>query len=82
MEKKENVLPATTPEFMMLCKNCKHEFKILGTYEEADSAICPSCQSAEVENLYISFSTDGPGFQENYSSADFLAGGCSGQPTE
>lgn len=76
--KMKRTLPDTTPEFTMLCHNCQNEFKIHGTYEDADKAICPECKSDEVENLYISFSDKGPGFQDNYSSETFLNGGCTG----
>lgn len=76
--KKEAMLKITYPEFTMLCHSCQHEFKMRSTYEEADKAVCPFCQSADVENLYISFSEDGPGFQPGYSNDRFTKGGCTG----
>lgn len=76
--KKEAMLKLTYPEFTMFCHSCQHEFKLHSTYEEADKTVCPLCQSGDVENLYISFSKDGPGFQSNYSSEALLEGGCAG----
>lgn len=66
----------TFPEFAMQCQSCKHEFTIQTTYDRADKATCPECESSDVKNLYISFSQDGPGFKPGYSSDRLTGGGC------
>lgn len=75
--KKEAKIKIIFPEFTMLCHSCQQEFKLRGTYEEADKAVCPFCQSDDVENLYISFSEDGPGFNSDSYRELLTKGGCS-----
>jgi len=64
------------PTFTKLCLDCGLEFEIHGTYEDSDKAVCPACQSVKIKELYMSFPTDGPGFQKDYASqSDRLRGG-------
>ena len=63
------------PTFALKCRACGPEFEFVGTYDEADAITCEACGAPNVETLYMTFPTDGPGFQEGYS-ADFLRGGC------
>lgn len=66
----------TYPTFRKKCCECGFEFDVVGTYEEADKAICPECSSASLEELFMSFPDDGPGFQEDYGKqTDRLRGG-------
>jgi predicted nucleic acid-binding Zn ribbon protein len=55
------------PEFKMKCNQCQGEYDLIGDYADADDSACPYCESKDVENLYISFSFDGPGFDKNYN---------------
>ena len=65
--------------FRERCSACSHEFNLAGTYEDSEKAVCPSCGSSDVEELYVSFPTNGPGFQKDYGTqSDRLRGGCAG----
>ena len=65
----------TYPEHTMLCLDCETEFVIAGPQEEVDAAICTSCSSTNVKLRYISYPTDGPGFQEGYDPSGLIYGG-------
>lgn len=72
-------LPGATTfiTFRKHCMACDEEFDFVGTFDESDVATCPLCGSAEVEELYLSFPDDGPGFQKDYGTqSDRLRGGC------
>ena len=66
----------TYPTFRKQCQDCQYEFDFSGTYDEADNVICPECGSKSLKELYMSFPSDGPGFQDDYSKqTDRLRGG-------
>ena len=65
----------TYPEYTMLCQDCETEFVIAARREEVDVAICTSCSSTNVKLRYISYPTDGPGFQKGYNPDGLIYGG-------
>ena len=65
----------TYPEYTMLCQDCEVEFVISGPQEEVDAAVCTSCSSTNIKLRYISYPTDGPGFQEGYDPSGLIYGG-------
>ncbi len=69
----------TYPTFRKQCRECGFEFDVVGSYSDADNAVCPQCSSALLEELYMSFPDDGPGYQEDYGKqTDRLRGGSCG----
>jgi hypothetical protein len=52
--------------FSMTCNECKKEFTLVGTVEQAEKAVCPECESEDTKTNYMSFPTDGPGFSKGY----------------
>mgnify|MGYP004689146683 CR=1 FL=1 len=69
----------TFPTFRKKCRDCGYEFDFVGTYEESDRAVCPECSSIAIEELYMSFPDDGPGYQQDYGTqTDRLRGGSCG----
>ena len=65
----------TYPEYTMRCLDCEVEFVVSGPQEEVDAAVCVSCASENVKLRYISYPTDGPGFQEGYDPSGLIYGG-------
>ncbi|NMA69827.1 MAG: zinc ribbon domain-containing protein [Desulfitobacterium sp.] len=64
------------PEFAMVCNSCKHEFKLETSMSDVENEVCPSCQSSDLKNLYVSFPEDGPGFKDPKTFNGFSFGGC------
>jgi len=56
----------TYPEYTFKCNECITEFVVSDCEENIRATKCISCNSTNVEMLYISFPTDGPGYQEEY----------------
>lgn len=73
-EDMEEVASNSYPAYTMLCQDCQHEFKLETSEEEVGKSVCPTCQSANVKNLYVSFPEDGPGFRKKVNGFSF--GGC------
>ena len=65
----------TYPEYTMRCLDCEVEFVVSGPKEEVDAAVCVSCASENIKLRYISYPTDGPGFQEGYDPSGLIYGG-------
>jgi len=65
----------TYPEYTMRCLDCEIEFVVSGPKEEVDAAVCTSCSSTNIKLRYISYPTDGPGFQEGYDPSGLIYGG-------
>ena len=65
----------TYPVQACKCNACGQEFSydIIPDSNDADS--CPYCGSSDYAKLYISFPTNGPGFQEGYDPAGLVYGG-------
>jgi len=66
----------------MTCKDCQAEFTISCPQDQIDAATCPSCASANLKLRYMSFPTDGPGFQEGYNPEGLIYGGGAGGGNE
>lgn len=63
---------STHPEYAMRCNDCSKEFKMRAAREDIEKAVCPVCGKDHIAIVYISFPTDGPGFQEGYDAAQLV----------
>lgn len=55
----------TYPKYAFKCNSCNVEFAVSDTEGKVQSVKCTTCHSSNVEMLYISFPTDGPGYQKD-----------------
>ncbi|UWG95467.1 hypothetical protein LPY66_11075 [Dehalobacter sp. DCM] len=65
------------PQYFLKCKDCSIEFSLSDSEENIKLAQCTACGSNNVEVLYMSFGSDGPGFQKDYANPSTP---CTGNP--
>ena len=65
----------TFPEYAFQCETCGMEFEVAIKPEEEESQKCLSCGSSSLKLRYISYPTDGPGFQDGYDPTGLIYGG-------
>lgn len=56
----------TYPSYTFKCGDCGIEFAVSDSEENIKKTKCTACNGGKVELLYISFPTDGPGYQKNH----------------
>lgn len=45
------------PMYELKCEKCGHQFTMLGSYAEKETAKCPECKSSDLRQIYFGVST-------------------------
>lgn len=64
----------TYPAYTAKCNDCLKEFTISSARPVLDKTICPQCGNGHISIMYVSFPTDGPGFQDGYDPKKLING--------
>lgn len=69
LNEKKQFLPGSRSEIIhhMVCLTCGAEFDAQCSDADLASVTCTQCGAASLKEKYISFPTDGPGFDENFA---------------
>ena len=64
----------TYPDYTLVCCQCGSPHTVSAPRDQVDATVCPACGAPDMKLLYISYPSNGPGFQEGYTPEKILGG--------
>lgn len=77
MEQPEHGVPGwgSFPTYVSICLECGEELEFKASSDQLEGVTCIRCNSSNLKVKYVSYPTDGPGFQEGYNPSGLIYGG-------